>query len=288
MEQGDLTPRSYYSFSVLPEYRLRLDARQTLLLRAGAAYDDTNRDGSEFSPMAEIRWTREREAGKTESVYLSYAETTQVPGYTAIGGPETSGVFQSNHDLKRETAQNLELGFSVERAAWAVEGAVFHRRDEDLVDWIFRDDPFARSAENIDVTTTGIEFIATRHWDTVEAIASYTYLEKDEDFGDPSVVGSFYALNYPEHRATAGLVWRPTETVEIRIDNEWRKQRENPLRQGDAHAFFTHAGISFYPSEVEGLELFAAVDNAWDDSFQEIPGVPGRGDQYSAGVTWRW
>ena len=288
LEQGDFTSRSYYSFSLLPEYRIRLNAQETLLIRAGTAYDDTNRDDSEFSPMAEIRWTRRGKAAGTESVYLSYAETTQVAGYTAIGGSETSGVFQSNHDLGRETARNFEFGFSMERAAWAFEGAVFHRVDENLVDWVFRGDPFARSAENVDLTTTGFEAIATRHWDTVDAIVSYTYLEKDEDFGDPSIVGSFYALNYPEHRATAGIIWRPLDALEIRIDNEWRKQRANSLRQGDDHAFFTHAGVSYFPPQFEGLEIFAAVDNAWDDRFQEIPGVPGSGDQYSGGVTWRW
>jgi hypothetical protein len=36
------------------------------------------------------------------------------------------------------------------------------------------------------------------------------------------------------------------------------------------------------------MELFFAIDNAWDDNFEDVPGTPGRGDQYSAGATFRW
>ena len=76
--------------------------------------------------------------------------------------------------------------------------------------------------------------------------------------------------------------------VQVHIDNEWRSQEDNDLRNSDDEAFFTHASVSVFPPMVEGLELFVAVDNAWDDDYEEVPGTPGRGDQYSAGVTYRW
>jgi len=60
------------------------------------------------------------------------------------------------------------------------------------------------------------------------------------------------------------------------------------LRDGANEAFFTHLAMSYFPSQLEALELFVAVDNAWDDGFQEIPGTPGLGDQFSAGATFRW
>ena len=78
------------------------------------------------------------------------------------------------------------------------------------------------------------------------------------------------------------------ELVEFRIDNEWRSQEKNALRNGDDEALFTHASISLYLPQVEDLEIFFAVDNAWDDGFEEVPGTPGRGDQFSAGATYRW
>ncbi len=286
--EQNFTSRSYYSFSVLPEYRIDLSDQETLTLRAGASFDDTNRDSSEVSPLLDIAWKRTHANARSERLYLSYTESTQVAGYTAIGG-STGGLFASDPDLKRETSQNWEIGLELNRQEWSFEAAVFYRQDTDLADWTYSaDTPNARSANNVNIDTLGIELITTRRWGAFEAIASYTYLHKDEDYGDASIDASFYALNFPEHRATLGLIWNPIDLIEIRIDNEWRAQKENALRSGSDEAFFTHAAVSYYPAQIEGLELFIAVDNAWDDGFEDVPGTPGRGDQYSAGATYRW
>ncbi|MFT4900888.1 MAG: vitamin B12 transporter [Lentimonas sp.] len=287
LEQGDFTSRTYYKFSLLPEYRIELDAQQSIVVKAGASFDDSNRDASEFSPIAEIAWLKTAAAGESQRAYLSYAQTTQLPGYTAIGGSEVSGLFRSKHDLGRETTENLELGFALQRTDWSVEAAVFYRWDDDLVDWTFTG-AGARAANNVDIETFGFEWITTRRWEQLEAIASYTYLHKQEDYGNPAVIGSFYALNFPEHRATLGLIWSPIQLVEIRLDNEWRQQQANPLRSGPDSALFSHLAASYYPSQIEGLELFVAWDKPWNEDFQDVPGTPGRGDQYSSGLSYRW
>ena len=289
LEQGHFTSRTYLKVSLLPEYRWDLNARDSLTLRAGASFDDTNRDSSAVSPIADLTWQRAHAANHVDRLYISYAEATQVAGYTAIGGSETGGLFRSRHDLGRETSRNLELGFGLERPDWSLESAVFYRWDDDLVDWTYSDTaPFARSANHVDIETFGFEVIGTRRWGTVEAIASYGYLHKDEDYRDANVDASFYALNFPKHRVTLGLIWRPVELLEVRVDNEWRQQHPNTLREGSDSAFFTHVGISIYPPQIEGLEIFFAADNLWDDDFQAVPGTPGRSDQYTAGVTYRW
>ena len=287
LEQGDFTSRTYYKFNLLPEYQFELDPGETITTRAGATFDDTNRDSSEVSPIFDITWQRTGSNGHSDSIYLSYAETSQLPGYGAIGGSEGSGLFRSNHDLDRETTQNLEFGYAIDRTVWSIDSAIFYRWDDDLVDWTFTG-AGARAAENVDIETFGFEIIATRQWKKFEGIASYTYRHKDEDYGNPAVDGSFYALNFPEHRATLGVIWSPNELFEIRIDNEWRDQEENPLRDGPDDAFFTYIGISYFPAQIDGLECFAAYDKPWDDDFQDVPGTPGRSDQASCGVTYRW
>lgn len=289
LEQGDFQSRTYTKLSVLPEYRIELNANETLTFRAGASFDDTNRDDSELSAIGDLRWTRLNNDGSSESIYLSYAEASQVAGYTAIGGSETRGIFRSNHDLERETSQNIEIGGALKRADWSLEGAVFYRWDNDLADWTYTNgDSFARSANSVDIDTFGIEMIGTRRWKQIEAIASYTFLDKSEDYGATDIDASFYALNFANHRGTLGAIWRPCEMLEVRIDNEWRENEDNDLRNSDDSAFFTHFGLSLYPPQIDGLELFFAIDNAWDDDFEDVPGTPGRGDQYSAGATFRW
>lgn len=287
--EESFTSRKYTKISLLPEYTVFLNDRESFTVRAGASFDDTNRDDSEVSAILDLSWLRRSdERGHNERVYLSFAESSQVVGYTAIGGPLT-GLFAGNPDLARETSQNLELGVSLKRANWSFEAAAFHRWDDDLADWTYTaTNTSARTARNLDTETLGFELIGTRRWKDLEAIASYTYLHKDEDYGSALVDASFYALNYANHRVSLGAIWRPLSTVEVRIDNEWRQNEANDLREGGDSALSTHFGLSYYPPKVADLEFFFAVDNAWDDCFQDVPGTPGRGDQYSAGATYRW
>lgn len=286
--ENSFTSRTYVKVSVVPEYRIHIQDTQTIGAFAGLSFDDTNRNDSAFSPILKLEWAQKSKDYQSEKLYISYTETSQVAGYTAIGGG-TSGLFASDPTLDRETSQNLEIGGQISRANWSLEGAIFYRWDDDLVDWTFENgSPNARSANNVDIETFGAEIIGTIRIRDLETVASYTYLEKKEDYGDADIVGSFYALNFPEHRITLGLIWSPFDTIKIRLDNEWRSQEDNPLRNSEDDALFTHASISFFPRQIKGLEIFGAVDNAWDDGFEEVPGTPGRGDQYSGGVTYRW
>jgi vitamin B12 transporter len=95
-------------------------------------------------------------------------------------------------------------------------------------------------------------------------------------------------LNYPDHRVTLGVIWYPTDIVEIRVDNEWRKQEENMLRNGDDDALFTHFTVKISPAQFKGLDIVFAADNLWDESFEEVPGTPGRGEQYTISATYHW
>ncbi|MGB1127197.1 MAG: TonB-dependent receptor domain-containing protein, partial [Opitutales bacterium] len=290
-EQGEFQSRSYFKITVLPEYKFQFDNGQSLTVRSGASFDDTNRNDSELSAIADVTWQKVHANGHSESLYLAYAESSQVPGYTAIGGSTTSGMFRSNRDLDRETSQNLELGAKINRADWSVEAALFYRWDDDLTDWTIdfdNDGPFARSASPVDIETFGIELIATKRFENFEFITSYTYLDKDEDYGNNAIDASFYALNYANHRVTFGAIWTPIDMIKFSIDNEWRSQEENALRNSDDKALFTHATLTVYPPNMDDLELFVSIDNAWDDDFEDVPGTPGRGDQYAVGATYRW
>lgn len=76
--------------------------------------------------------------------------------------------------------------------------------------------------------------------------------------------------------------------LEFRIDNEWRKQHENALRSGDDSALFTHLTVKLTPTGVDNLFITLAADNLWGESFEEIPGTPGRGEQYTLSATYSW
>ena len=262
---------------------------QQLTFRLGVAYDDTNRDDSEVSLIGDITWNTINADDTAQTLYLSYAEASQVAGYTAIGGSSTGGLFRSNYDLERETTKNIELGLVLDRETWSLDSAIFYRQDDDLTDWTYSlSSTSARSANPVDIKTLGVELLAIKRLENAEIITSYTFLDKSEAYGAADIDASFYALNYPDHRVTLGVIWRPTDIVEVRVDNEWRKQEENILRNGDDDALFTHLSLTISPSQFKGLDIALAADNLWDESFEEVPGTPGRGEQYTISATYNW
>ena len=292
LRQGNFTERQYYKVSLLPEYNYSLSDDEVITYKGGISWDDSNRDKQRFSPLAEISWSRKENNKDSESIYISYSESTQLLGYGAIGGPEGTGTFQSNHDLNRSISKNLELGVKFDRKDWSLSGAIFHRWDQDLVDWVYYGNNLTpRIANHADIDTLGFEIIASRHWEKFQAICSYTHLDKEENYQNTNVTGSFYALNYPEQRATFGLIWDPIDVLQIRIDNEWRKQRDNAIRRNEGKpnkSFLSHFAASYFPQNFEDLELFLAYDKPWEKDFQDIPGIAPRGDQFSFGATYSW
>ncbi|MBL4764997.1 MAG: TonB-dependent receptor [Colwellia sp.] len=287
--ENNFTSRKYYKVSILPEYQLDLDDAQQLTFRLGAAFDDTNRDDSQVSLIGDIAWNTINADDSSQTLYLSYAEASQVAGYTAIGGSDSGGLFRSNYDLGRETTKNIELGLALDRETWRLDSAIFYRQDDDLTDWTYSfSSTSARSANPVDIKTLGVELFAIKRFENAEIITSYTFLDKSENYGATDIDASFYALNYPDHRVTLGIIWRPIDIVEVRVDNEWRKQEENMLRNGDDDALFTHLTLTISPSQFNGLDIVLAADNIWGESFEEIPGTPGRGEQYTISATYHW
>ncbi|EGI71188.1 hypothetical protein PH505_es00010 [Pseudoalteromonas distincta] len=287
--ENNFTSRKYYQLSVLPEYKMALEDNKQLTFRLGAAFDDTNRDDAEVSAIGDITLNTQNSDGTAQTLYLSYAQASQVAGYTAIGGSDSGGLFRSNYNLERETTSNLELGLLLEEQSWQLNSAIFYRKDNNLTDWTFNfDSTSARFANPVDIDTAGVEFLATKHFDTAKLIASYTYLHKSENYGAADIDASFYALNFPDHRLTLGAVYNPTDILEFRIDNEWRTQHKNSLRNGNDNALFTQLTLKITPPQLSNLFITLAADNLWDESFEEIPGTPGRGEQYTLSATYSW
>jgi vitamin B12 transporter len=236
-----------------------------------------------------MTWNSFNSDDSFQTVYLSYAEASQVAGYTAIGGNNTSGLFRSNNSLEREKTKNLELGFALDGLTWNLDSAIFYRKDNNLTDWTYSlSSTSARSANPVDIETLGWELLVTTRLANAEIITGYTFLDKSEDYGAIDIDASFYALNYPGHRLTVGAIWHPSDIIEIRVDNEWRKQQDNILRSSGDDAVFTHLTLKISPSQFKGLDIIFAADNLWDESFEEIPGTPGRGEQYTVTITYNW
>ena len=163
-------------------------------------------------------------------------------------------MFGGNPQLQREQANQLALTVAHEADDWRGRAAVFSRDDDDLVDWTYTTGaPFARQANAVDIDVLGFEAFISRQWSTVELAAGYTWLDKDADYGNALVDASFYALNFARHRATLAVSYRFAERFELRLDNEYRSQEDNPLREGDDNTYLASVAISWNAAAGVGL-----------------------------------
>jgi vitamin B12 transporter len=285
---GRFHSRTYAKAGVMPEKTWMLGTRR-LTLKAGGTFDDTNREDSAVSPVAEIVLESPRSGGGASRLYFSSAGSTQVPTYTALNSSPAAGLFRGNPSLGRTTSHDLEIGCDENRGVWRTHFAAFYRRDDNLVDWTFQQGVVARRANPVNIGTAGVE--ATLKWSRPgwDVIIGYAYLHKNADYGTAVVAGSFYALNFPRQRLTAAIVAQLGGGFELRMDNQARIQEDNPLRTaGGNRVVISALGFYYRPPRMPRLDLSVQADNLWNSAFQAVPAVPAARREISAGIACRW
>jgi hypothetical protein len=287
LTEGDFDSRNYGSVSIVPSIDVAQTDIRSVTLEFGASVDWSNRNSSAVSPVAgaTMRW-----AGTAGSHFLAleYAGSSQLPGYTVLKS-RPAGLFGGNASLGREKAKQLSLTIGREAGHWNGTLAVFYRQDDDLVDWTFESGaPFARQANAVDIDVLGLEAVISRHWNSLDFVVGYTFLDKDADYGSAVVDASFYALNFARHRATFALRYAFAERLELRFDSEYRVQEKNPLRSSSDKAFHVSATLAWEPAGGEGFGVALAADNLTDDDYQQFPGTPAVGRQVSLSARYGW
>jgi hypothetical protein len=287
LTEGDFDSRNYASARVVPSIDFDRSKGRVVTLRFGASLDWSNRDSSEVSPLLGVTMRKTSSAG---SYYYSieYAGTSQLPGYTVLKS-RPSGLFGGNSDLGREVARQLSISAGKETADWDGSLTLFFRQDDDLVDWTFESGaPFARQANRVDIDVTGFEAFVRRQWGSVDLVGSYTYLDKDADYGSAAVDASFYALNFATHRATLAARFRFNDRLELRWDNEYREQRRNLLRGSSDTALLVSLALAWEPPDGKGFGVAVTADNLTDDRYEQFPGTPAVGRQISLSARYGW
>ena len=283
---GPYHSRVLKKVALIPEEQWAADGGQ-VVLKAGATYDRSNRDSGAVSPVAEL--SRTWNSSGLQRIYASYAETTQMPSYTALDSSPTAGLFLGNPNLGRETSRDAEAGLGGSAGGWTAQASVFYRRDDNLVDWTYLDGVFGRSANPVDIETEGVELVARHTWGLVSAVFGYTALAKTPNYLGAQVTASFYALNYARQRLTAAFTMQLTENLVLRLDNAARIQASDSLRtEGGNKAIISALGLSWHPPSQRRLEFTLQVDNLWNSAFQSVPGVPAARRQLSFGATYGW
>ena len=258
-----------------------------LHVRAGIGYDTSNRGSDALTPVVELAISRPEATWQRWS--LGYSTASQAPSYTAVAGNPNGGLFRGNPHLDRAVSRTLDARAEFAAGEWTGSIGAFHRWDEDLVDWTFRNGVFARSAAAVDMEVSGIETFAQRSGERLDVVIGYAWLHKSADYGAATVDGSFYALNFPNHRITAAFIWRIDDDLTLRVDNELRWQEPNSLRlNGKDNAVLSAVGLYWRTPWDRRLQLSLQIDNVWDSAFEEIPAVPAAPRLIAVGARWRW
>ena len=287
LTEGNFDSRNYASVSLVPSLDVARTDDHAVTLRFGATFDWSNRDGSAVAPVFGATLRKISSSG-SHYVSFEYAGTSQLPGYTVLKS-RPSGLFGGNSSLGREKARQASISVGRESVDWDAAVTLFYREDDDLVDWTFESGaPFARQANAVDIDVFGIELFARRHWESVDLVGSYTYLDKDADYGPAVVDASFYALNFATHRATLAVRYRINDRLELRLDNEYREQRNNPLRGSSDEAFLVALALSWEPAEGSGFGFAITADNLTDDNYEQFPGTPAVGRHVSLSAKYLW
>lgn len=285
---GRFRDRLHRTLSLAPEWRVARSQGGRWVARAGVSYDDTNRDASSWSPLAELALDWGAAAPGLRRVHVGYATSTQTATYTALNAASGAGLFRGNPGLGRQTARTLEAGAAGVLAGWTAQLAVFQRWDDALVDWTYRRGVTARTANPVDLSTAGAECVLRRSLDRWDFVVGLTTYARRSDYGSAVVDASFYALNFPRFRATAAIVARLGRGWEVRVDNEVRRQSDSLLRRASSRdAFLTAASVAYSPATWSGVTVSLQAENLWNDDFEEVPAVPAGRRQIVLGVSYR-
>jgi outer membrane cobalamin receptor len=285
---GRYRDRLHRTLALAPEWRGVRPGGGSWEARLGATSDDTNRDGSAWSPLAEVVLDRGASVSGPQRLHLGYGVSTQTATYTALNAATGAGLFRGNPNLGRQTARTLEAGLAGVAGGWNGNLTVFQRWDDALVDWTYRRGVTARTANAVDLGTTGAEAVFRRSVDRWDFVLGLTAYVRRSDYRGAAVDASFYALNFPRLRATAAVVARVGRGWEVRLDNEARRQEANLLRRSARRdAFLSSGSVSFTPPAFRDLSFALQAENLWNDAFEEVPAVPAARRQVVFSVTYR-
>lgn len=263
--------RAQGSCLVLPEW-----SKSDLRVSAGLASEVFTDDGPAFMPQAGVNY------GLTEasSVYVSYSGTVRQPSYTELNYDSPGSL--GNSGLERQEALNIEAGYKWEPLSiFSCRLAGIGQYSENTVDWVRESSESTKwTAMNLgDVDTVGVEM---ELWcvpaEDMGVSTSYTWLHKEND---ADIYASRYVLDYPEHLVQVSAIVRLCSYSSLVAGQSIRWQTDNPMRGSDEFSAIGRIALqNRLVAFIDGT-LTVAVDNIWDDDFEDYAGAPVSGRMLS-------
>lgn len=200
----------------------------------------------------------------------------RVPTYTDLYYHDPAN--RGSPDLRPETAWNYEVGADWNAGGrWRATATVFHRREQDGIDYVRANPAELWRASNIQrLRFTGLETgLTVRARRTHQVDLHYTGLR-----GAQAALGALqskYVFNYPVHTGVASWMAALPGQVSFRTRlGAMERLRRSPYAVWDVYA--ARGGRRLRP--------FVQFSNLNDARYQEIPGVAMPGRSVVGGIEW--
>lgn len=251
--------------AVFAEARLPLAEWQ---LQAGFRYDDNDVYGNHVSPRGGLVWS----PSDTVSVRASYGEGFRAPSIGELFYP-----FSGNLELLPEESAATEVAVDWRPAGWRLGVATFENKLTNLIDF----DPATFTSVNVGLARTrGVELQLGWQGQRVELEANATKLDVEDRLTGLAL------LRRAEETANLILRAHPQRaTVFATLSYVGARPDLDPV------GFSRIVSPSYTRIDLGGeielrkwLAAYARVENAADESYQEIAGYPAPGRTFIGGV----
>jgi vitamin B12 transporter len=244
------------------------------VVTAGLRYDHHSDFGRAWSPRGTIAWVDPNARWKLR---LSGGSAFRAPSVGELFYP-----FGGNPDLRPERVTSWEAGVERYLAGGRVEVSVFWNEFRNLIVYDFA----SNSNENVGrARTRGVEVAwRQRVTDRVEVDGAYTWLDAED-----RITGEVL-LRRPRHRASLSAAWHATPrlTVSPRALFVGPRLDADPVsgRHEDLPSYVRLDLFARY--DIGRIAPYARLENATDESYEEVDGYPAPGRRWAAGVEVRF
>jgi vitamin B12 transporter len=242
-------------------------ARGAWQLNAGLRADHHQGAGWEAAPTISIG----RRLNDRSRAYATVARAYRAPSFTEFYYTDPNHV--GNPDLAAERSWQYEIGASTRVAQTSLQGAVFLRQEQDLVDYVRATDTPPWVAQNLgEMQTLGVRVSGARQFGPVDTQIGYTFVDKEQTLA--SGLQSKYVFSHPRHQANVRL----RHALPAQITADWSVQARERIAPLDDYARVD----LLVRRPVEWGELRLRATNLFDDHYEEILGVPLPGRWFGA------
>jgi len=215
-------------------------------------------------------------------IYGNIGYSYRVPTYTELY-ISIPNFLSGNSELQPEKALSEELGVKYSFQKLELSGAVFRKDAEDLIDYIkeTEDSPFY-VAENLrEITTTGFEVNASYFISISEnpqrINLGYTFLE--DDYHDTNVYDSRYLINTSiKHQFTAIFDFTIARIIKPSLTYKFVERPTDSYNVVDSKVSVDIKSFSFY----------VIANNIFDAEYSEKDNVPMPGNNFVAGLSYKF